>query len=60
MSILKRNRRDFLKDALIGCGGIAALGAFSPLIRYAHAVESTGEPGVLKDRYYIFCYFGGG
>ena len=60
MSILKSNRREFLKDALIGCGGIAALGAFSPLIRYAHAVEGAGEAGVLKDRYYIFCYFGGG
>jgi hypothetical protein len=48
-------RRDFLWASLAAGGGAAAtFGGLAPFLRMAHA----GEEGA--DRYYVFCYFGGG
>jgi hypothetical protein len=48
-------RRDFLKALSIG-GGVAAFGGLGGVARLVQAVDTPALP----DRYYIFCYFGGG
>ena len=50
------HRRNFLKALSIG-GGAVAMGQFGFLNDLAHAqIQNLDAP----DRYYIFCYFGGG
>ncbi|MCA9540468.1 MAG: DUF1501 domain-containing protein [Myxococcales bacterium] len=50
-------RRGFLGGALTVGGGLAALGGLGPLQRLAHAQAQNPDA---PDRYYVFCYFGGG
>ncbi len=55
---MKKTRRDFLMGSLAG-GGLLALGGADAFVKLAHAAGPGAVPTV-KDRYYIFCYFGGG
>lgn len=60
MTIINKSRRRFLQNSMLAGCGVYTLGAVSPLIRFAEAVEGEAQEGIVKDRYYIFCYFGGG
>lgn len=50
------SRRGFLKSAVAVGGGMAVLGGMAPLENLARAQLDPDTP----ERYYIFCYFGGG
>jgi uncharacterized protein (DUF1501 family) len=52
---IKHTRRNFLMGSLAAGGALTTLGGLDPILRLAHAAEPT-----VKDRYFIFCYFGGG
>ena len=54
MTKLDLNRRNFLVGGAAAVGGLTAFGGLGPATRLAHA----DGPGA--DRYWIFCYFGGG
>lgn len=56
MGDTRLTRRSLLKGALAVGGGMAAMGGLDPLAKLAMAQQSPDVP----DRYYIFCYFGGG
>ncbi len=51
------NRRRFLLGSLAATGGLATFGGVRPLNWLANA---TGVSGLTKDRYFVFCYCGGG
>jgi len=53
----RRTRRNFLMGSLAAGGALSTLGGLDPILRLAQAAEPAAG---LKDRYYIFCYFGGG
>jgi uncharacterized protein (DUF1501 family) len=54
---IKRTRRNFLMGSLAAGGALSTLGGLDPILRLAQAAEPAES---LKDRYFIFCYFGGG
>ncbi|MFT7625310.1 MAG: hypothetical protein ACI9WU_004501 [Myxococcota bacterium] len=57
----KHTRRNFLANSLAAGTALSAIGGAGPLMRLAQAAgpKGTGTPTV-TDRYFIFCYFGGG
>ena len=57
MSHSSFNRRKFLLGSLAATGGLATFGGMKPLGWLANA---TGVQGLTEDRYFVFCYCGGG
>ena len=54
-----QSRRRFLLSSVAAGSGLLTMGGLSPILRLAQASEGAAAVGE-KDRYYIFCYFGGG
>ncbi len=54
-----QSRRRFLLSSVGAGAGLLTMGGLSPVLRLAQASEGAATVGE-KDRYYIFCYFGGG
>lgn len=57
-----RSRRDLLRACLVAGAGASVFGGLGPLTRLAAAAEpgSGKAEAKVKDRYFLFCYFGGG